>query len=442
MQHILDVIEKIQRKKASVGLIGVGYVGEAIGRAAAEQGYDVRGYARTSKSIEHINSKQIERFSASTDISYIKNCDVICVCVPTPVTEEKLPDLSPLREALGKVARFLKKGQLVVIESSIAPGTTRGVALPILEKSGLLVERDFFLAFSPERIDPGNSEFRFSDIPKVVAGVGDRSALLAYAFYSHIVVSAHLVSSVEVAEMSKILENTFRLVNISLINELSAYTRDIGIDIHEVLHAASTKPFGFVPHYPGPGIGGHCIPVDPYYLLQDARGRGIELGLIDRAGKVNSKQPEKVVSEALSVISKTNGKRKKHRVLLVGVSYKANISDTRESAATSIWNLLEKRGVAVSYYDPHVPDFQGSYSMDPDEDVMSRYDLIIIVTDHSQIDYSRLASFDVPILDTRGVYFDNSYPHVYDFFSKTDAFEKRSRGDTNLQKLYFTKSEV
>ena len=284
----------------------------------------------------------------------------------------------------------------------------------MLQTSGLKKEEEeFFLSFSPERVDPGNKKYTICNTPKVVAGLSNTSSDLACKFFQSFVEKVVPVSSIEAAEMSKILENTFRLVNISFINELVPYAKSLGVDIHEVINVAATKPYGFLPHYPGPGVGGHCIPVDPYYLLSDARKRGISLTIVEDAGRVNEEQPKKVVTKALEILKKTNGHKATYKVLLLGLTYKKDIGDQRESASLKIWKLLEEKNVNVSYHDPYVPSWNDHVSVELTDKTLSENDVIIITTDHENIDYAKLTSHQKPILDTRNVLRKNGFPFVY-----------------------------
>ena len=405
--------DKVIKRTALVGTIGIGYVGRAFGEGTAEAGYNVIGYGRRRGPVAEINKLHISRFHATTSTKNLAGCDIIAICVPTPVLEDKTPDLTAVREAAASVARILRPGQLIVLESSVAPGTTRKVVLPILQETGLTVEEDFFLAFSPERIDPGNQNFPFTKIPKVVAGYGERSTSLVYEFYSRIVTLAYAVSSLETAEMAKILENTFRLVNISLVNELKTYTSAIGVDIWEVINAAKTKPFGFLAHYPGPGIGGHCIPVDPHYLREDAERLGIPLTLISSASSVNDRQPHQVAEKARQLLQEITPAASSARVMLLGIAYKRNVNDLRESPAFPLWRALEKEQITVSYHDPYIPRYNGSRSMPLTKRVISQHDLMIVVTDHSDIPYQKLLESGVSILDTRGVYNGTKRENLY-----------------------------
>ncbi len=420
----------------------MGYVGRPLAQLSSDAGYKTIGFVRNPKKAQAINEEKVPNLSSTIDKKRLSEADIILVCVQTPVFKNKKPDLRALKQAIYEVGEYLRAGQLVVIESSIAPGTTRNIAFPILEKSRLRLGSDFFLAFSPERVDPGNSQFNLNQIPKVVSGAEENSHEAVVAYYGNIIDRVVPVSSMETAELVKIFENTFRLINISLVNQVHQYAKAIGVDMWEVVDAASTKPFGFLAHYPGPGIGGHCIPVDPYYLLEDAKKYGIDLSLIEEAGKINENQPHKVVNRAVEIITaslkngfKHNGMNghngfgpvvagikfgashwphnKKKKVLLIGVAYKPDIDDFRESPALRIWEIFNKKGYKVSYYDPFVPVFNGSKSVQLTDKVIMDHNLVIITTHHSTIDYNWLAQFNKPILDTRNVLLSNGKKHIY-----------------------------
>lgn len=456
MNLLTNLTRKITTRKAKVGVIGMGYVGAALADIVIKQKFDTLGFVRTPERAEKINKLRKEYLSATTDQTLLETRDIILICVQTPVDENKLPDLTALRKASKQVAKHLQKGQLIIIESSIATGTTRNVVLPILDdnKDGLKAGVDFFLSFSPERVDPGNKNFDLNQIPKVVAGLSENDKKVAVLFYEQIMDHVVPVSSLETAELVKLFENTFRLINISLVNELATYAKSWNIDMFEVVNAASTKPFGFLPHYPSPGIGGHCIPVDPFYMLDDAKKRGIQLRLIEEAGKINDMQPVKVVTLASEILESgtahiktmdayhtlttinsyanqpialtgvkggldskklnSNGEvTKTQKVLLIGLAYKPDIDDVRESSSLKIWTLLEQQGYSVSYHDPFVPELNGSKSKELSEEVVMDHDMIIIATHHSNIDYVKLASYNKPILDTRHVYNGSKPPHVF-----------------------------
>lgn len=400
-------------KKSIIGVVGVGYVGRALALATSSIGFKTIGFEIDQKKIKRIKKLKRNLLTATSDKSQLKNCNIVCVCVPTPVYEDKSPDFRYLTNAAKEIAKYLCKGQLIIIESSVNPGATRTVVLPLLEESGLRAGEDFYLSFSPERVDPGNKKYQLEDVPKVVGGYDEQSKRLTVAFYSHFIRKVVPVSSLETAELVKILENTYRFVNISLINEIADYAKAIGVDIWETIAAASTKPYGFQPHYPGPGIGGHCIPIDPYYLLEDARRLGIQLHLVKEAGKVNEKRPKKVVLHTLEILRKTNGKKKNHKVLLVGVSYKPDVADVRESPALKIWELFKERGIVVSYYDPYVTKINGYSSVDLREDVINKHDLVVVITNHSNIPYNDLTKYNKPIVDTRNVFRKLKSPRIF-----------------------------
>ncbi len=431
-----ELIKKINDKTAKVGIVGMGYVGMPLAELSSAAGFKTTGFVRNPQKASKINDLKIKNLTSTIDKTKISEADVVLICVQTPVHENKMPDLRALEGACSEVSEHLRKGQLVVIESSIAPGTTRKIALPILEKTGLKAGEEFFLAFSPERVDPGNSKFKLNEIPKVVSGLEENSFEAVVAFYEKIIDRVVPVSSLETAELTKIFENTFRLINISLVNQVHQYAKAINVDMWEVVDAAATKPFGFLAHYPGPGIGGHCIPVDPYYLIEDAKQLGIDLTLVKEAGRINENQPQKVVRRAEEIISASikkvnsqNGiasvftklkdgvhikdQNNKKKVLLIGIAYKPDIDDHRESPALRIWELFEKSGYEVSYHDPFIPQFNGGQSVELSEKTIAESDLLVITTNHSTVDYEWLSSFNKPILDTRKVKISDHNSHVF-----------------------------
>jgi UDP-N-acetyl-D-glucosamine dehydrogenase len=413
MDYAKILSEKIKNKTAKVGIIGIGYVGHALGAGAADNKFNVIGLTRDPKKAERINSSKEFNYKATSDPKELNSCDIICICVPTPINEDKSPDLEPLISALETTQKNMRKGTLVIIESTIAAGTTRNIGLPILEKSGLLAEEDFFLSFSPERVDPGNPKYGIKNTPKVVAGLSEKSKELVTDFYAAFVEKVVPVSSLETAEMSKLLENTFRFINISFINEMLAYTNNLGINLWEVVDASATKPFGFMPHYPGPGIGGHCIPVDPYYLLDDARKRNINLGMVEQAGKINDEQPKKIVKKTLDLLKKHNGVKKDHSAVIVGISYKEDTDDRRESPSLKIWEMLENQNIKVDYYDPYIPEYNGNNSIDISNGDMHDKDIIVIATPHKIIDYNLLVKLNKPIIDTKNALKGFDHPLIY-----------------------------
>lgn len=409
---ISKLLGKIKTRKAKVGILGIGYVGSALGQASSSAGFKTLGFDIDRGKIGTLNKQKKSKFTATADTSRLAECEIICICVSTPIHQNKTPNLGFLKRAVGDVTKYLRKGQLIIIESTVGVGMTRNFAKLELELSGLVLGEDFFLAFSPERIDLGNPKFNLGNTPKLVAGADKLSMDLAIEFYRAFVKHLVPVSTLETAEMAKLLENIFRFVNIGLVNELTEYAQAWEVDMNEVVCAASTKPFGFLPHYPSPGIGGHCIPVDPYYLLDDARRKGISLGIINQAGKVNDKRPKKVVQKVWEIL-KNLSSNTSYRVLLLGVAYKAEVGDTRESPAFKIWKLLENKGIRVSYHDPYILRANGVNSSDLSRKTIIENDLIIIVTGHRAVDYKKIIKCQKPILDTQNVLRGKNYPFLY-----------------------------
>jgi UDP-N-acetyl-D-glucosamine dehydrogenase len=414
----------------SVGIIGLGYVGLPLARAFASAGTPVIGFDVDTVKISKLNAgesyiKQIpssvigsmrERgFSATADFSRLAGADAILICVPTPLTEAREPDLTYVVKSAEAIAKHLRKGQLVVLESTTYPTTTRNVVLPILERSGLKCGEDFYLAFSPEREDPGNQSFSVSSIPKVVGGIDERSAELACQLYSAIVPQVVRVSSPEVAEACKILENTYRAVNIALVNELKVLYDRMGIDVWEVIEAAKTKPFGFQAFYPGPGLGGHCIPIDPFYLTWVARQYGLPTRFIELAGEINTAMPGYVVSRIGDALNDHGKPVKGSRVAVLGMAYKKDIDDPRESPGFELVELLMKKGAVVTYNDPHIPVLPSMrhypglkmQSQELTEDYLRQQDCVLIATDHSAYDYDWVVQQSKLVVDTR-----NATKHV------------------------------
>ena len=391
----------------------MGYVGTALSEACYNGGFSVLGFDIDPEKIIKINSLRKRNLQATEKIERLQECNVIVICVPTPVDEYNRPNLSILTKAASSISANLKKGQLVILESSVSPGTTRNLLYPILTSGSGLKGSDFFLAFSPERVDPGNGKLNVKNTPKIVSGIDEASLSLATLFYASFVEKVYSVSSLEAAEMTKVLENVFRLVNISLINEINQFTKKIGVDIWEVIDAASTKPFGFLVHYPGPGAGGDCIPVLPYHLLDAAKRSNVNLKVVKAAAAVNEAQPQKVVQKAIEVI---NGKFEKNghnpKVLLVGVAYKEETADIRQSPALKIWQELEKSGMDVSYHDPYVGRVNGTLSQKITTETLSGHDLIIITTAHKKISYRTLVKAKKPLIDTKNILSKYRQPHI------------------------------
>ncbi len=414
--------DKIKTKKAKIAVIGLGYVGLPLAVEFAKKGFFALGVDLDKRKISSINagksyildipSEEIGplakegRLKATSDYSKLKEVDAIIICVPTPLRKSKDPDMSFIVSAAGAIAKNLRKGQVIVLESTTYPGTTEEVILPILEATRLKVGRDFSLGFSPERIDPGNPRYMTHNIPKVVSGMTRLCRENIALLYSQIVDSVIPVSSVKVAEMVKLLENTFRSVNIGLVNELVLMCDSLKVDVWEIIEAAKTKPFGFMPFYPGPGLGGHCIPIDPIYLAWKARIHGFEPRFIDLASKINADMPEYVADRVARMLNNKFGKAVKgSKVLIIGLSYKKDVTDTRESPAYEVIEKLKERGATVSYYDPFVPssDF-GGHSMRSvalSASGLKKYDCAVIVTDHSNVDYDFIVDNSKFVLDTR-----------------------------------------
>jgi UDP-N-acetyl-D-glucosamine dehydrogenase len=413
-----------------LGIVGMGYVGIPLALVALAKGFKVIGFdidrQRVSdlnagvQSIKHIKMDEIVegartgRFEATADFARMSEPDAILIAVPTPLNKYREPDLSYVVKTTEAIGRVLRKGQLVVLESTTYPGTTSEIMRPALEKaSGLKCGEEFFLAFSPEREDPGNAHFSTGTIPKVVGGDGAYALRMADALYSSIVVKTVPVSSTATAEAVKLTENIFRAINIALVNELKVVYAAMGVDVWEVIDAAKTKPFGFMPFYPGPGLGGHCIPIDPFYLTWKAREYDITTRFIELAGQINSRMPYLVINKLAECLDRTSGKGLNGaRILLMGIAYKKNIDDMRESPALKLIELIEKRGARVEYHDPFIPviphtrehaDLTGRTSVNFDADGLSAFDAVLIATDHDGVDYSLLASHARCVVDTRNV---------------------------------------
>jgi len=412
---------KIRTQEALLGVVGLGYVGLPLALTFARSGFQVRGFDVDPAKLTALSSGRSyvtdipdsdvayavsnHRLIPTCDLERISEVDALSICVPTPLRKTKDPDLSHVMAAIEAIARWLRPGQLIVLESTTYPGTTEELIRPRLEETGLRVGEDFFLAFSPERVDPGNGRYFTRDIPKVVGGTTTHCAALASLLYGQCVEQVHVVSSTRVAEMVKLLENTFRSVNIGLVNEIALMCSHTGIDVWEVIQAAATKPFGFMPFYPGPGLGGHCIPIDPIYLLWKARADGFPLRFIDLADEINSSMPRRVAIRAMELLNQQGKSFRSAIVHIVGVAYKRDIGDTRESPAMEIMKLCLAAGAQVSYSDPFVPllklegrEFR-SAPLAPD--LLRETDLAIIVTDHSLFDYQCIVDNAPLVFDTR-----------------------------------------
>ena len=424
------LLARISERSARVGVIGLGYVGLPLAMTVARSGFAVTGFDIDPEKIRMIDAgrsyieavpEQVlvaetaaDRFRATTDFGALGACDVIVICVPTPLTRHRDPDLSFVTRTSGAIAAALRPGQLVVLESTTYPGTTDGVVRPILEETGLKSGRDFFLGFSPEREDPGNRDFETSSIPKVVAGDGPEAATLMEAFYGAAVRTVVPVSSTATAEAVKLTENIFRAVNIALVNELKVVYEAMGIDIWEVIDAAKTKPFGYMPFYPGPGLGGHCIPIDPFYLTWKSREYELPTRFIELAGEINSAMPRHIVDRLAEALDVRAGKAlSRSHVLIIGLAYKKNVPDIRESPSLKLIELIEARGGRASYHDPHVPKVPSTReyghlkdrpSADLTREIVSGFDAVLIATDHDAIDYVSIADWAPVIVDTRNAF--------------------------------------
>ena len=423
------LLRLLSNKEAVIGIIGLGYVGLPLSMAVTRAGFKVIGFdidpskpARLEGGdsyIDNVAGDEVStcirqgRFAATGDFVRLAECGVIVICVPTPLTHQREPDLSYIVSSAQGIAKTLRCGQLVVLESTTYPGTTREILLPILEKSGLVMGEDFFVGFSPEREDPGNAAYDTRSIPKIVSGLGEPASLLVQNFYGAIVQRTVPVSSPDVAEAVKITENVFRAVNIALVNELKVVFTAMGIDIWEVIEAAKTKPFGYMPFYPGPGLGGHCIPIDPFYLAWQARRFEIPTRFVELAGEINLAMPEYVVDALARALEARQARTLNGaRILLLGLAYKKNVSDTRESPSFKLVKLLEARNAMVEFHDPHVgeipftrehPELAGRQSVPLDASRLASYDGVLIATDHDAVDYALVAKYSRLTVDTRNV---------------------------------------
>jgi UDP-N-acetyl-D-glucosamine dehydrogenase len=430
--RVAELLDLIRAKQVRVAVIGLGYVGLPLAVEFADAGLtvtpvdlDVTKIDSVRRGVSYIPDVPHERLArlvaagridATTDFSALAAADAISICVPTPLRKTKDPDLSYVVAAVEEVAKYLRTGQLVVLESTTYPGTTEEVVRPMLERGGLVAGRDFFLAFSPERVDPANPEWHTGNTPKVVGGIDQASTEVAAALYEQIVSTIVAVSSTGVAEMVKLLENTFRAVNIALVNELALMCQQMDINVWEVIDAARTKPFGFMAFYPGPGLGGHCIPIDPFYLSWKARQSGFESRFIELAGHVNGSMPRYVVERVGEALNSAGKPIKGSRVHLYGMAYKGNVGDYRESPAIDIAKLLTQRGAIVSYSDPHVPEvYEHGFELRATPEAVALdagIDCAVIVTDHQAFDYDRLVERAPLIVDTRNALKGRNHAHI------------------------------
>ncbi len=419
----LKLLEMIEQKTARIGIIGLGYVGLPLAIHFGKKGFNVIGFDLDSRKIDkilhgesyikHIPSDQIKkmidakRFDVTIDFSRLSEADCILICVPTPLSDKMEPDLSYLLETTETIANNLRRGQLIVLESTTYPGTTEEMLRPRLSSQDMKVGQDFFLAFSPEREDPGNKKFTATNIPKVVGGVTSYCLEVATALYNSITRSVP-VSSTQAAELTKLLENTFRSVNIALVNELKILAHKMGIDLFEVIDAAATKPFGYMPFYPGPGLGGHCIPIDPFYLAWKAKEYDFSTRFIQLAGEINVSMPYYVIEKTVEALNKNKKSLNGSRMLILGIAYKKNVDDDRESPGYAIMKMLLEKGAIVSYNDPWIPKLHTTrkYNFQMEStpitrEILAEMDAVIIVTDHSDYDFAEIVKHSNLIIDTR-----------------------------------------
>ena len=428
----MELLKKIESKQAKLGVIGLGYVGLPLAVEFARAGFTVIGYDVDAKRVGELMKGQSYipdvpsahlaevvkngKFKATTDAKALAEADIIDICVPTPLRKTKDPDMTYVVQAVEATAAVAKKGQLIILESTTYPGTTVEVVQPTIAAKGFTPGVDFYLAFSPERVDPGNPQYQTKNIPKVVGGINEDSTKAAVAFYSQVMDTVIPVSSPSVAEMVKLLENTFRSVNIGLVNELALMCHRMGLDVWEVIDAAKTKPFGFMPFYPGPGLGGHCIPIDPHYLSWKARQFNFEARFIDLAGSVNGGMPEFVVQLVIDALNSQKKALNGSKVHIIGVAYKRDVNDLRESPALEIIELLHHRGATITYTDPYFPSFKHA-GLDlvsvPEAGAHKGVDVGVIVTDHKAFDYQAMVKNFKLLVDTRNALKGVSAPNVF-----------------------------
>lgn len=421
-----ELLKKIKNRDVLVGVIGLGYVGLPLAVEKAKAGFKTIGFDIQPQKVDMVNKginyigdvvdddleKLVneKRLTATTDFSFIKNVDFIAICVPTPLDNHQQPDISCVRDSVIEIAKYMKRGIMIVLESTTYPGTTEELIKPLLEKySGLECGKDFYLGFSPERVDPGNLIYKTKNTPKVVGAIGDDAAHVISAMYSEVLESdVYIVSSPSIAEMEKILENTYRNINIGLINELARLCHKMGISIWEVIDAAKTKPYGFQAFYPGPGLGGHCIPLDPYYLTWKAREYGFHTTLIENSMVINDGQPAYCVERAMHILNRYSKAMNGAKILVLGVAYKQDIDDYRESPAIAVIEGLEEKGACVDFYDPFISEYKYKNRIvkgidDISAEIVSKYDLVMITTGHTSIDYQMVIDNSVAIFDTKNV---------------------------------------
>ncbi len=425
-----SILELIESKKLKVGVVGLGYAGLPIALRFADAGFSVLGIDKDQTKVKLLNEKKNpfvhmddaevqkilnKNFDATSDFAESLSCDALILCLPTPIDEQNEPDLSFVVSTMDSLFPHMRKGQIIILESTTYPGTTQELLLPFILKKGFDIGHDYFLAYSPEREDPGNETHTTKSIPKVVSGITSHCTAIASKLYSYAVDTVVNVSSPAAAEMSKLLENIYRAVNIGLVNEMKIIADSMGIDIHEVIDAAATKPFGFTPFYPGPGLGGHCIPVDPFYLSWKAKQIGQDARFIELSGQVNRDMPMWVFQKLKSAFHERGIDGESKKVLILGLSYKKNIDDLRESPSIELMEILRKEGFEVFYSDPFIEEFPSMRnhafdlkSISIDKDSLQQFDCVILSTDHDSFDYPLIQKYSKLIIDTRGVYKDTN----------------------------------
>lgn len=418
-----ELLKKIEDKSAVVGIVGLGYVGLPLAVEFAKAGYKTIGFDVQARKVESVNAghnyigdivgdtlKNVVddgTLSATSDFSFIQGVDAVAICVPTPLDKYQQPDISYVKGSTESVAKYAHRGMVVILESTTYPGTTEELLKPILEASGLKCSEDFYLAFSPERVDPGNKQYKTKNTPKVVGGVGKDSTEVAAALYRSVLAGGvYEVSTPAVAEMEKLLENTYRNINIGLANEMAIICNRMGINVWEVIEAAKTKPYGFQAFYPGPGLGGHCIPLDPFYLAWKAREFDYHTRLIETSGEINTGMPEYVIQRVMNVLNKDKKSLNGAKVLVLGVAYKADIDDYRESPALNVLDLLIKEGADTTYYDPYIPEYRHkgqthTGAKELTDSMLREADIVVICTAHSCFDYEQIQKLSHAVFDTR-----------------------------------------
>ncbi|MCD5324305.1 MULTISPECIES: nucleotide sugar dehydrogenase [Pontibacillus] len=445
MKYANHLAQKIEAKKANIGVVGMGYVGLPLAVEMVKSGFNVTGIDLDPNKInalkagdsyigditdeELTEAMESGRFRPSTDYSLVNELDAISICVPTPLSENQDPDTSYITSVIDQVKMYMKKGTLITLESTTYPGTTEELILSELNKLGYQAGDDFFLCYSPERVDPGNDKFNTKNMPKVIGGVTPKCSELGASLYKNYVGNVVPVSSPRVAEMSKLLENTFRSVNIAFVNEIAMMCERMDIDVWEVIDAAATKPFGFMKFQPGPGIGGHCIPLDPMYLSWKAKGFRFYSKFIDLAQSINSNMPDVVVSKTSQVLNVYGRSINSSNILILGMAYKPNISDLRESPGLYLYELYKENGANIEYCDPHAHSFiddDGEIvrSVPYNREQLKKYDCMVLVTNHSDFDYQELADLGVPIVDTRNAFEEYDRDHIHKLGTSSKVHSK------------------